>query len=208
MKKLTFLSIIIIFAAFNCTAQQNLSIRMGYDIPSGNFNNKELQNQHGIKIGTNYDFMLSNTFSIRPGLYYLIQWESSDKIGELGVDFAKELSNSYKVTADSRYHFFANVIEIPIVAAWQKKNFDFEIGPYISTVFATRHSIGGKKYDSTYDLKKFDFGFKGSFGYNILGKYYIGFSYEQGVRNLYKNDDNSNNHGRTQRIGINVGYRF
>ena len=94
------------------------------------------------------------------------------------------------------------------MAALQKNNFDYEIGPYIATEFATRHSIGGKKFDSGYDYKKYDFGFKSSFGYNILGKYYIGISYEQGVRNLYKYDDNTNNHERTQRIGINVGYKF
>lgn len=207
MKKLIFLALSFAISLV-CQAQQNLSIRTGYNNTIDNFTNKDLPDLHGLNVGANYDFMLTDKFSIRPGLFYLMQWESSNKIGETGVELAKGLSNNSKVTADSRYHHFFNFIEIPVVAAWQKNNFDYEIGPYISTEFATRHSICGKKYDSDYDYKKFDFGFKGSLGYNILGKYYIGISYEQGVRNLYKYDDNTNNHERTQRIGINVGYRF
>lgn len=207
MKKLIFLALSFAIPLV-CQAQQNLNIRVGYNIPLDNYTNNNSLNIQGFNIGANYDFMLTEKFSIRPGLYYLMQWQSSNKIGTTGINIAKELSNSDKVTADSRYHHFYNHLTIPLMAAWQKNNFDYEIGPYIATEIATRNSIGGRKYDSNYDYKKFDFGFKGSFGYNILGKYYIGISYEQGVRNLYKYDDNTNNHERTQRIGINVGYRF
>jgi len=208
MKKIVLLFAVLIAATLNCTAQQNLSIRTGYNVPTDNYNQRDKDNIHGLNIGANYDFMLTDKFSIRPGLYYLMQWQTSDKIGEVGVELAKSISNSDKVTADSRYHSFYNHITIPLMAAWQKNNFDYEIGPYISTEFATRHSIGGSKYDSDYDYKKFDFGFKGSFGYNFLSKYYIGISFEQGIRDLYKYKDDTNNHHRTQRIGINVGYRF
>ena len=208
MKKSTLLSIVIFCLTINCAAQQNFNIRVGYNFPLNNYTNKNSLNIHGCNVGANYDFKLTDKFSIRPGLYYLMQWQSSKKIGEANVELAKGISNSNKITADSRYHHIYNFITIPLMAALQKNNFDYEIGPYIATEFATRHSIGGKKYDSNYDYKKFDFGFKGSFGYKILGKYYIGISYEQGVRDLYKYEDNTNNHHRTQRIGINVGYRF
>lgn len=207
MKKLIFLTLAFAISLV-CQAQQNLSIRAGYNITIDNFTNKNLPDLHGFNLGANYDIMLTDKFSIRPGLYYLMQCQSSEKIGEVGVELAKSLSNNSKVSANSRYHYFNNFIEIPVVAAWQKNNFDFEIGPYIATEFATRHGIEGKKIDSDYGYKKFDFGFKGSFGYNILGKYYIGISYEQGVRDLYKYEDYTNTTHRTQRIGINIGYRF
>ena len=153
MKKIVLLFAVLIAANLNCTAQQNLSMRAGYSVPIGNINQRD-KNIHSISIGANYDFKLTDELSVRPGLYYLMQWQTSDKIGEVGVELAKSISNSDKVTADSRYHSFYNHITIPLMAAWQKNNFDYEIGPYIATEIATRNSIGGRKYDSNYDYKK------------------------------------------------------
>ena len=73
MKKLIFLALSFAIPLV-CQAQQNLNIRVGYNIPLDNYTNNNSLNIQGFNMGANYDFMLTEKFSIRPGLYYLMQW--------------------------------------------------------------------------------------------------------------------------------------
>ncbi|MBQ3657394.1 MAG: PorT family protein [Bacteroidales bacterium] len=202
MKKLALLFAILLGTMFSSVAQEGFNVRAGYKIPVDNIT--ENPDIHGFNIGVNKDFKITENFYFRPGLYYLLKW-SNYKVNEYYLDAYKLDYPNVNVTKDSRFKCNSNLLEIPLMAAWKKGNFDFEVGPYVSFALASKNTLAGEKISSKYGYKKFDVGFKGSFGYNILEKYYIGISYENGIKNL-----SCDKHGKsfTQNLSFNLGYNF
>jgi len=207
MKKFTFLFAIMLGISFSSVAQKNLNIRAGYKIPTDGFDSaNSLWN--GFNIGVNKDFKFSEKFCFRSGIYYQFQWHSSKKVGTESLDLMRATFPEFDVKENSRFRDCYNFLEIPLMAAWTKNNFDFEIGPYFAYEFATRNSFSGQKYSSEYAYEKFDIGLKIGFGYNILGKYYVGISYENGVKNISKTKYDKYDRYFTSNLSFNLGYNF
>ncbi len=203
MKKLTILLAIMLGIVFSSVAQEKINIRAGYKIPTDNFT--ENPDIHGFNIGVSYDLKVSENFYFRPGLYYLLKWSCSDPIGNYFLEGYKITFPNVNVSEKSRFKSYVNTLEIPLMAVFKKGNFDFEIGPYMSFELASRNTLAGEKISSKYGYKKFDIGFKGSLGYNILGKYYLGISYENGIKNI---SCDKHDKSFTQNLSFNLGYKF
>lgn len=207
MKKIVFLLFVIIFLIKSeSIAQQNLNLRFGYKQATASFNEAN-SSFNGFNIGLNKDFKFSEKFCLRPGIYYQFQWHSSEKVGKERLELMKAAFSDFNVKESSRFRDCDNFLEIPLMAAWTKNNFDFEIGSYFSYEFATRNSFAGKKYSSEYGYQKFDIGLKIGFGYNIFGKYHVGISYENGIKNISKSRDKYDKN-YTSNLSFNLGYNF
>jgi len=203
MKKITFLFAILLGVSFSSVAQQNLNLRFGYKIPTETFGKSNYPNVHGFEIGLSKDFKISEKFSFRPGLSYYFQWRT-EKLGE-NYFLWETLYPEINVQKNSRIRNCFHFLEIPLMAAWKIGKFDLEIGPYVSYEFASRFSLAGKKISAEYGSDRFDVGFKGGFGYHLSEKYYIGLSYENGIRNLSKV---SYDKSFTHNLSLNFGYNF
>ena len=206
MRKITLLLAIMLGTVLSGFAQENFSIRAGYKMPLKNITKPNDPNTQGFEVGLNYDLKISENFCFRPGLSYSLMWNRSEKLGNnYFLDGYKTTYPNVNVNENSRIKSYANYLEIPLRVALKKGNFDFEVGPYVSFELAQRNTLAGEKISKENNYKKFDLGFKGSFGYNIMEKYYIGISYENGVINNLKD---SRTKDYTQNLSFNLGYRF
>lgn len=207
MKKALLLFAILFGISFLGFAQENFSIRAGYKTSIGSFRGS-IHFMNGINLGLNRDFNLLENIRFRPGVYYYFQWRVDDKIGADLVEAYKSSYPDFDVKSTSRYRYCNNFLEIPLMLAFQKNGFDFEIGPYFSFLLASRTSFAGNKVDLGYDYKKFDIGVKIGFGYKFFDKYYLGIGYEHGIQDKSKHNYGSLDKTYTDNVSVNLGYRF
>ena len=211
MKKIVMLAVMAAGIVFSATAQESgFGIRASLNL--SNVNNKydgevaseesksdyeyDFKNRVGFNIGLIYDWGISESFYIQPGLYFTTR---GAKIEESEEDYKYE--EKWKL----------NYLQIPILASYRialtdNVKWHINAGPYLAV------GVGGKvKWEETYDgdtdkgdykafgtadedsdeekggLKRFDAGL--SFGTGVsINKFYIGLTYDLGLVNAADKD--------------------
>ncbi len=231
MKKIIMLAVLTAGMVFSATAQEsgfgvraslNLSnVNNKYDGEVGSGESKsdyeyDFKNRVGFKIGVIYDWGISESFYIQPGLYFTTR---GAKIKESEEDYKYE--EKWKL----------NYLQLPILASYRialSDNVKWHInaGPYVAV------GVGGKvKWEVTDDgdtdkgdykafgtadedsdqekggLKRFDAGL--SFGTGVsINKFYVGLTYDLGLVNAADKDAWKDYKMRNRNFSIGVGYNF
>lgn len=231
MKKIVMLAVMAAGMVFSATAQESgFGIRASLNL--SNVNNKydgevaseesksdyeyDFKNRVGFNIGLIYDWGISESFYIQPGLYFTTR---GAKIEESEEDYKYE--EKWKL----------NYLQIPILASYRialtdNVKWHINAGPYLAV------GVGGKvKWEETYDgdtdkgdykafgtadedsdeekggLKRFDAGL--SFGTGVsINKFYIGLTYDLGLVNAADKDTWKDYKMRNRNFSIGVGYNF
>ena len=231
MKKIVMLAVMAAGMVFSATAQESgFGIRARLNL--SNVNNKydgevasgesksdyeyDFKNRVGFNIGLIYDWGISESFYIQPGLYFTTR---GAKIEESEEDYKYE--EKWKL----------NYLQIPILASYRialtdNVKWHINAGPYLAI------GVGGKvKWEETYDgdtdkgdykafgtadedsdeekggLKRFDAGL--SFGTGVsINKFYIGLTYDLGLVNAADKDTWKDYKMRNRNFSIGVGYNF
>ncbi|MBD9178467.1 MAG: PorT family protein [Odoribacter splanchnicus] len=231
MKKIVMLAVMAAGMVFSATAQESgFGIRASLNL--SNVNNKydgevasgesksdyeyDFKNRVGFNIGLIYDWGISESFYIQPGLYFTTR---GAKIEESEEDYKYE--EKWKL----------NYLQIPILASYRialtdNVKWHINAGPYLAI------GVGGKvKWEETYDgdtdkgdykafgtanedsdeekggLKRFDAGL--SFGTGVsINKFYIGLTYDLGLVNAADKDTWKDYKMRNRNFSIGVGYNF
>lgn len=231
MKKMVMLAVIAAGMVFSASAQEsgfgvraslNLSnVQNKYDGEVGGGESKsdyeyDFKNRVGFNIGVIYDWGISESFYIQPGLYFTTRGAK-----------LKESEEDYKY--EQKWNL--NYLQLPILASYRialSDNVKWHInaGPYVAV------GVGGKvKWEETYDgetdkgdykafgtadedsdeekggLKRFDAGL--SFGTGVsIDKFYIGLTYDLGLVNAADKDVWKDYKMRNRNFSIGVGYNF
>lgn len=231
MKKIIMLAVLTAGMVFSATAQEsgfgvraslNLSnVNNKYDGEVGSGESKsdyenDFKNRVGFKIGVIYDWGISESFYIQPGLYFTTR---GAKIKESEEDYKYE--EKWKL----------NYLQLPILASYRialSDNVKWHInaGPYVAV------GVGGKvKWEVTDDgdtdkgdykafgtadedsdqekggLKRFDAGL--SFGTGVsINKFYVGLTYDLGLVNAADKDAWKDYKMRNRNFSIGIGYNF
>lgn len=229
MKKILMLAVLTVGMMFCANAQESgFGVRASMNL--SNVNNKydgeiesgaskseyeyDFKNRIGFKIGVIYDWGLSESFYIQPGLYFTTRgakYEDSDE--------------DYKY--EEKWNL--NYLQLPILASYRialSDNVKWHInaGPYLA------YGLGGKvKWEETYDgekdkgdykafdtsdedtdggdLKRFDAGL--SFGTGVsINKFYIGLTYDLGLTNIADKDGWEDYKMKNRNFSIGVGFNF
>ena len=231
MKKIVMLAVMAAGMVFSATAQESgFGIRASLNL--SNVNNKydgevasgesksyyeyDFKKRVGFNIGLIYDWGISESFYIQPGLYFTTR---GAKIKESEEDYKYE--EKWKL----------NYLQIPILASYRialtdNVKWHINAGPYLAV------GVGGKvKWEETYDgdtdkgdykafgtadedsdkekggLKRFDAGL--SFGTGVsINKFYIGLTYDLGLVNAADKDTWKDYKMRNRNFSIGVGYNF
>lgn len=206
--------------------ESGFGIRAGLNLSNlrGDFKDavdgSDVKMKAGFHVGVIYDWGISESFYIQPGLYYNMK----------GVKAEDKEESSYKSTYNLSY------LEVPVLASYRialsdRAKWQINAGPYFAV------GVGGKlKYEgdgeeekmdafgkTEYnedgegedkgDLKRFDFGL--SFGIGVsINQFYVGLKYDLGLSNIgekdrwYKGEEESKAKIRTGNFAISVGYNF
>lgn len=228
MKKILMLAVVLTSGITFCVNAQESGFGVRASLNLSNINNKydgnigsgesksdyevDFKNRIGFKIGIIYDWGLSESFYLQPGLYFTTR----------GAKY-EENDEDYKY--EEKWNL--NYLQLPILASYRialSDNVKWHInaGPYLAC------GLGGKvKWEDIYDgekekgdykvfgtsnedsdggnLKRFDAGL--SFGTGVsINKFYIGLIYDLGLTNIAKKDVNYKLKNRNFSIG--VGFNF
>ncbi|MDE7073858.1 MAG: PorT family protein [Odoribacter sp.] len=184
----------------------------------------DFKNLVGFKIGVIYDWGLSESFYIQPGLYFTTRGAKLEE---------KEAEEDYSYKYEEKWKM--NYLQLPILASYRialsdKVKWQFNAGPYFAC------GLGGKvkwesseSYDGESDtekgdykifgtageddeeekggLKRFDAGL--SFGTGVsINKFYIGLSYDLGLSNIADKKQWEDSKLRNRNFSIGIGYNF
>jgi len=163
MKKL-FLSLFVM-ATFSITSTAQLNLKAGITLANQviDFGGISLsQNlKTGFLIGANYEFQVSESMELRPGIQFSLKW-SNFEFGGMTV-----LSNNF------------NYIEVPVDLVYNSGNFSFHAGPYLGMLISAK-SDGEDVKD---DIKPTEVGLNLGIGYSI-DRIGIGANYGLGLSNI------------------------
>lgn len=186
----SFLIVTFTFFAFISVSNAQFGIRAGVNLANQSIEAQGisigLSNQIGFQLGVNYDKMINENLSFRPGLLFTMK---GAKFSFPGVD-------------DQAAKF--NYLEVPLDFVYHAGSIDIHAGPYVGFLM-TAKSDGEDVKDGAETL---DFGINFGGSYNINSKIGVGVNYGLGLANIAKTEDGDESTVNNKVISFFVTYKL
>ncbi|MFT6337674.1 MAG: hypothetical protein ACI86M_003561 [Saprospiraceae bacterium] len=178
------------FFAFISVSNAQFGIRAGVNLANQSIEAQGLSiglsNQIGFQLGVNYDKMINENLSFRPGLLFTMK---GAKFSFLGVD-----SGVLKF----------NYLEVPLDFVYHAGSIDIHAGPYVGFLLTAKADGEDVKDDS----ETLDYGLNFGGSYNITSKIGVGVNYGLGLANIAKTEDGDDSTIKNKVLSFFVNYKL
>lgn len=168
MKKFLFITSFIFFS-YGLLAQSSLLVKAGMAY-SNTLSPDDLFNQTEFKVGVQFGFLYTYHFENN--------WNLRSEL--LFTDKGYKISNTQD--EEIRYRFF--YLNMPLLAGYQYKKFNFEIGTELGYLLTAFYQMGNQNNEIEDFFNKFEIGATAGVSYSITEQLILNFRFSRGITPL------------------------